>query len=176
MKPRSRLLILDANIVIYLHEIGAWSAFMERYEIHLSRTVAEIEVKFFRSGEDLPPIDLIPDIDAGRIRVVDIPKAEVTHFLQRFDSLYLADLHAGESESLAYLTAVTEDFRICSADKIVFKVLPHLGCAEQGTSLEELLREAGLGRRLPHLYTQDFRVRWTQAGQQDAVTGLGRPR
>ena len=46
--PALKLLILDANEVIYLHETGLWQAVLSRCEVYLARTVAEDEAKFYR--------------------------------------------------------------------------------------------------------------------------------
>src|SRR5947209_15846611 len=46
--PALKLLILDANEVITLHETGLWQAVLSRCEGYLARTVAEDEAKFYR--------------------------------------------------------------------------------------------------------------------------------
>ena len=56
-----RLLLLDANIVIYLFEIGLWDKLIGCRDVLLSRIVAEREAQFFEddAGErvyfDLQP-------------------------------------------------------------------------------------------------------------------------
>lgn len=60
------------------------------------------------------------------------------------------------------------------ADSIVYKVLGNLNMAEQGISLEEILQKIGHGLAdSPWQYSKAFREKWTQAGQRDAITGLG---
>ena len=39
--PKLKLLILDAGVVIYLHEIGLWQQVMANCDLYLSRIVAE---------------------------------------------------------------------------------------------------------------------------------------
>lgn len=43
---RLKLLILDACVVIQLHEFGRWQQVVEQCDIHLSEIVARREVKF----------------------------------------------------------------------------------------------------------------------------------
>lgn len=43
---RLKLLILDACVVIQLHELGRWQQVVEQCDIHLSEIVARREVKF----------------------------------------------------------------------------------------------------------------------------------
>ncbi len=45
-----KLVILDANVVIYLHEITLWPTALARCDVHLSRVVAEHEVRFATSS------------------------------------------------------------------------------------------------------------------------------
>jgi hypothetical protein len=174
---RSRLVILDANIVIYLHEIGLWPRLLDHYEITLARTVAEHEALFCERNEERHGIDLTPGITTGQIQVVDVLAADVVRFRGRFDPLYLEGLDPGETESLAYLLLNPQpEMPICSADKIVYRVLPHLGLADRGVALEELLARIGLGRTLPHCYSRAYRERWTRQGEQDWIGGLGSQR
>ena len=37
-----KLLILDANVVIHLHEFGIWTKLIEKCEVYLARTVVEL--------------------------------------------------------------------------------------------------------------------------------------
>lgn len=174
---RLRLVILDANIVIYLHQIGIWPQVADRCEIVLARTVAEQEVLFCEVDNERHEIDLSKDVAASRVRVVDVLASHVVKFRSRFDPLYLEGLHVGETESLVYLALNPETgASVCSADKFVFRVLPHLGLSDRGISLEELLAKLGLGRSLPYMYSRAFREHWTRRGEQDWIGGIGTQR
>ena len=87
--PRLKLLILDANEVILLHEFGIWSRFTESCEVHVARTVAEDEAVFFEKDGDRHPIDLSEDIRNQRIHVFDLQIAEINRFRERFNPLYV---------------------------------------------------------------------------------------
>lgn len=171
--PALKLLILDANEVIYLHETGLWQAVLSRCEVYLARTVAEEEAKFYRGSEADEIIDLSNDITKGRIRVFDQTPTEVKQFFDRFDLVYLASLDPGEAESLAYLMQSKDTYLISSGDAIVFRVLGLLNRSDQGISLEEVLQKVGLGRSVSKQYTKQFRERFAREGEQDAVRGRG---
>lgn len=174
---RLRLVILDANIVIYLHQLGIWSQVVDRCEIVLARTVAEQEVLFYEVDDERHEIDLTTDVAASRVRVVDVLASEVVKFRSQFDPLYLEGLHVGETESLVHLALNPETgASVCSADKVVFRVLPHLGLTDRGISLEELLAKVGLGRSVPYMYSRAFREQWTRRGEQDWIGGIGTQR
>jgi len=53
--PRLNSLILDANVVITLHELRIWRKLIERCDIHLARTVVESEAIFFEKDGDRQP-------------------------------------------------------------------------------------------------------------------------
>jgi len=174
--PKLKLLILDAGVVIRLHELGIWEQVRDRCDIYLSRIVAEREVLSQPGdeggyGED---IDLSPDISSGMVQVFDGATSELKAFREQFDSLYLGDLDDGEAESLAYMTKQPEDYLISSGDAIVFRVLGNLGRGDQGLSLEEVLQQIGLGRKLDWPYSKAFREKWTKVGETDMIQGKGR--
>ena len=69
-------LVLDANIVIQLFQLGLWDEVVERCELILSETVVQ-EADFFVDNKSVEhAIDLRPDVDAGRIRVIALTLAE----------------------------------------------------------------------------------------------------
>jgi len=173
--PKLKLLILDANVVIWLHEADLWQAVLSRCEIHLSRIVAESEVRYYRRDDYDEIIDLSVDIEAGRIQVFDVAASDLEKFRDRFDPPYFGDLDDGEAESLAFMFDRSEEFLISSGDAIVFRILGNLSSADQGLSLEEILQKIGLGRGgLPRQYTKVFREYYTEIGQQDMIQGSGR--
>jgi hypothetical protein len=171
--PTLKLLILDANEVIYLHETGLWRAVLSRCEVYLARTVAEDEAKFYRRSEVDEIIDLSDDITQGRVKVFERTITELKQFFDRFDPIYLASLDPGEAESLAYLVQSKDTYLISSGDAIVFRVLGLLSRSDQGISLEEVLQKVGMGRSVAKQYTKQFRERYAKEGEQDSLRGRG---
>jgi hypothetical protein len=173
--PKLKLLILDANVAIYLQEKSLWRALLDRCEVYLSRLVAEHEVRFYRGTEWDEIIDLTPDIKAGLVHVFDVPLSSIQRFRSQFDLPYLGDLDDGEAESLAFLVEATQPFLISSGDAIVYRILGNLNRGEAGISLEEVLERIGLARGgLPRQYRREFREAHTRTGQQDVIQGRGR--
>lgn len=172
--PKLKLLILDANVVIYLQEKSLWRSLLERCEVFLSRLVAEHEVRYYHGTDWDEIIDLTPDIEAGLVQVFDVPVSSLQRFRGQFDLPYLGDLDDGEAESLAFMAEATEPYVISSGDAIVYRILGNLNRAEAGLSLEEILQHIGLARRdLPRQYKREFREAHTRTGQQDAIQGRG---
>jgi hypothetical protein len=170
----SSFLLLDANVVIQLFRCGAWRGLTERSTVYVARTIVEREAHFYEDEDGKRvDFDLRQDEAAGSIQVVDATLAQTSTFLSQFDPLYGEKLDPGELESLAYLADADEAVRICSADAIVFRVLGNLDCSERGVSLEEVLKEAGLGRKLTKQYSKEFRVQYTAKGVEERLRGIG---
>ena len=172
--PRFKLLILDANEVILLHEFGLWARVTQRCEVYLARTVVEDEAIFFEKNSVREPIDLSEDLSSQRIHVFDVTIADINRFRSQFDSIYVGELDPGETESLAFMMQSKEAYLISSGDAIVYRVLGLMNRGEQGMSLEELLDTIGLGRsKLPWSCQKAFREKYTREGELDSVLGKG---
>ncbi len=173
--PRLKLLLLDACVVIGLHELGVWDNLLQLCDVTLTRTVAEDEVIFWDDESCqrhyIDQQKFQDDIKAERVTCIDVPLNQIGAFRTKFDPSYLERLDPGEAESLAFLLSSEEEWLISSSDSIVFKVLGRLGLAERGISLEEILQQVGLGRHVHWKYTKEFRLKFTQQGQQDSITG-----
>jgi len=169
-----RLLLLDANIVIYLHELGIWSHFIEKCSVTLTQTVID-EAQYYEDEERIRyPIDLKPDIESKKIQCIDVPIKTVEKLVRKYGPVYLEKLDDGEAESLAFLMDSQEKWLISSSDRIVFKTLGREGRSEQGISLEEILTNIGLTQSdLKYQYTKIFREKNTHEGQIDSIQGFG---
>jgi hypothetical protein len=168
-----RLLLLDANIVIEISRHGLWDQVTERCEIHLAQTVID-EAQFFDDDAgDRIYIDLRKWVESGDIVIFDRTPSQLSGFQGQFDASYLEKLDPGETESLSYLLDQGTECLLCSADKIVYRVLGALGRPDQGISLDELLAKIGLSRKLTHEFTRNYREEWTKKGFQEGLQGQG---
>lgn len=173
MMTLSSFQLLDANVVIYLFKCGAWTKLVQRVKLRIARTVMS-EAHFYEtdSGERVD-FDLGEFERSGAIEVIDVALPQLQAFVSQFDASYVEKLDPGEAESLAYLLAASDDTRICSADGIVFRVLGNLDRGEQGMSLEELLHNAGLARKVPSQFSQKFRATYHAKGVEERLQGRG---
>ena len=169
-----RLLLLDANIVIEISRHGLWDSVIARCEVHLARTVVDEAQFFLDDNGDKQPTDLTHHISERSITLFDLVPSDLAGLRAQFGPSYFEKLDPGETESLAYLLKQSDECRICSADKIVYRVLGNLHRSDQGVSLEEVLNQIGLGRKLGHESTREYRVRWTNKGFQEGMGGMGK--
>lgn len=107
------------------------------------------------------------------IKIVDVELSKVKAFHEKFDLQYKVIIHPGEKETLAFLYNSSENWLVCSADHVVFRVLGLLGRSEQGISLEEILKQIGLSRELELIYTKKFREENARIGQIYSIQNKG---
>jgi len=169
---KSRILLLDANVVLEISRHELWKQLTKRHEIHLSQTVLD-ESQFYDDDAGRHYIDLNHLIDDSLITICHASIDEVKAFRDLFEQDYFSRLDAGEAESLTILLKEEAEYLICSADAIVFKVLGNLRKPDLSISLEKVLSEAGLGRELEWPFTEDFRRKWLAAGSQDRIQDRG---
>ena len=68
---RLKLLILDANVVIFLHDCGIWSKLIAQCEVSLPRTVIEESAFFDDDRGERHYIDLDDDLPGLGITITD---------------------------------------------------------------------------------------------------------
>ena len=168
---RSRLILPDANVVIRLFEVALWKKTVERCHLVLARTVVD-EVRFFERGDERIPIERDELTCDGSVEIRELPASAVHAYCRRFGATYYEKLDPGEAEALALLEQ-DPAARICSADKIVWRVLGNTNQAERGVSLEEMLQQIGLTRVLPERFSKVFREKWCRAGSVERLMGRG---
>ena len=170
---RYQFLLLDAGPIIKLFELNLWDQVLERCKVTITRTVAR-EAEFIGKEEQkeyLPPLETYEK--SGRLTIIDPDISAVGIFLSQFDESYQTIIHDGEKDSLAFLSHNSKEYQICSSDGAVFRVLGLLRLQERGVSLEELLADLGMSRKLEWKYTEKFRMKYSKEGGADFIQGRG---
>jgi hypothetical protein len=171
--PKLKLVMLDANVIIKLHEIGLWDKVVATIDIHLAQTVVDEAHFWTDAAGERQEIDLRPDTEAKRITVFAMDAVELASFLARFDPVYRPEIDPGEMESIAWMEKSKEEYVFSSADLAVYRVLGLLGRGDQGISLEELLQRIGNTKQLEPRFSKVVREKFTKEGVQDQVRGRG---
>lgn len=168
---RFRLLLLDANVVIYLFKLGLWNEIIDLCDVHLAATVVD-ECDFYKDElGDFRRIDLNPYLEKGVITKFEVPLEKIIAFRAEFNEKYKCDLDDGETESLTFFLESKDEYTICSADHIVFQLLGSHFRSEQGISLEELLGKLGKTKKVDYQFTKDFREKCSRSGFADGIQG-----
>ncbi len=109
---KSRLVILDANVIIDAFAGGFWDALVAQYEVRITSIILHSEVFFYENYKSQRvPINLEPYLVSKKI----------------FD-----------------------DHRFCTGDTRAIKALASLSLGALGVSLEELLTQMGMRKKLPN--------------------------
>jgi hypothetical protein len=171
-----RLVLLDADVVIRLFEMGIWEKLVTQTRVTLAQQVFD-QAQHYYDPETMARkrINLQQFLDQNRIDVLDCEAQEVAEV--RGVCCKFADLHTGELESLAILNRPEQNTVFCTADRGAVRAAVMLGLTEKIISLEELLRLTSLqrdfdGRDNWQYSEQTFQRVVKQAGI-DKVQGFG---
>ena len=167
-----QFLLLDAGPIIKLFELNLLDKFIDKCDVTIPRTIVE-EIVFCGTEDNKTFLEQGLTSYEKKVKIVDVPLSLINNFYKRFDLTYQANIHPGEKEALAFLLNTSECYLLCSADKVIFKVLGLMGKSEQGISLEEILEQIGLHQKLEEWYTKQFREKYTKMGQIDAIQNKG---
>ena len=169
-------MLLDADVVIGLFEIGIWEKLVDRTRVTLSQQVLD-EAQHYYDSETMARkcINLQPYVDEAKIDVLACDAQEVAPV--RSQCCKFAILHPGELESLAILNRIGSDALFCTADRGAIRAAVMLDLAERVISLEELLVRVGLKRNFTDnedlQYSEQAFKRAVRRASIDKVEGFG---
>lgn len=106
-----QFLLLDAGPIIKLFELRIWDEFIKRCDVTISQTVAN-EAKW--ASQEFEDIRIDLEAYKDKVNIFDIDPSSAKSFLDRFNELYKAGIHAGEKETLAFLCDSPEKWLLCS--------------------------------------------------------------
>lgn len=179
MSGKPKLYLLDACVLIKLHELGLWRAVLAKSEVVLGRTIATTESRYFKLSDGTSwGIDLEPDIASGRVTVLTLEGASLDAVRDRFDPVMAERVDSGELEALSLLAAWDPELPcppFCTADQMAAVAACLLGLAKTLTSLEAVLQTLGIARPagLPRHFTESRLKEWVRRGVQDRLVGTG---
>ncbi len=148
---KPKLLLLDADIIVFAHQFGVWGNLKRAYEVHVPATVID-EAQFFVSKDGQKSIDLNAEETAGQIKRLETTATRISATFREFEPTFLAALHDGEKEGIAILVAEADTGMVfCTGDTVAVQSVGMLGLSESCMSFEDVLRMAGLLKLVPHL-------------------------
>lgn len=166
-----RCLLLDADVIIYLFEIGLWSAFTNRFDVYVSSTVIHEVTHYQDNFGTRIPIDL-EDEDI-RILSMDAEKSHRVVY-SKIDRNSGPDLHMGEIESIALLMEEeNEDLTLCTGDAGAIIAVCLLGAKERIISLEEILTQGGMKKKIRRQFKKQWMKHWKKRGEVNLIQGVG---
>lgn len=168
---RQRCVVLDAMVVIRLHELGVWGDFIDKYDVTLPETVVH-EAAYHSVDEvtgNRSSIDLTADVDGGRVTVRSAAPNELADVCVKLPSWLVID--PGETEAIALLSAENdlEDCIFCTADQAAVKAAVMIGIGERCESLEVLLSRVGMTKPLPQHFSSETLKHWIERAQRERI-------
>jgi hypothetical protein len=79
MTTSESLLLLDANVVVCLFELGLWDEICAAYDVHVGETILN-EALYYRSADGRHRIDLKARGDAGQVTEFTVALADCEAF------------------------------------------------------------------------------------------------
>lgn len=153
-------LLLDANVIISLHEFGLWAGFVSQNKIAICSTVINEALHYYDPATDSKiNIDLSPQVSNGSIVELSAnlqDQAKILSELQKYTNAPI--IHAGELESLAILKRdVEKEILFCSCDGASIIALAMLKLGHKGISFEKALKKGGMSRKkLALKHTEEY--------------------
>ncbi len=123
---RSKLVILDANVIIDMHRNAIWERIVSLYEVHVPSTVANDEAVYFISKDDHQQrdINLHNDITNNRIKILEATTDNIKTLKDKVTDDYFNSIDPGELEAIALLlNGDYDEFKFCTGDKAAIKAL-----------------------------------------------------
>ena len=146
------LLLLDADVIIDLHELGIWESLIKKYNVYVASTVINVEALYFEDKKTKgdADINLREYVNNGLIHEVSATAEEqkrVNDFLKDNELHYIAP-DPGELEAIAIINErKIEDLIFCTRDVLAQKIMIHMDFADQLTALETVLKKQGFMRK-----------------------------
>jgi hypothetical protein len=133
--------------------------------VYVTAEVVE-EARFYRdvlTGQH-HRIDLQPDVDAGRIRLLSGDEATLANVYATCSRHFA--VHEGEAHSLAALQCADKRCRFCTADKAAIQALVLLDLKDRAISLSRLLGDSGVRLKEPlaRQFGEEYLTRWLREG------------
>jgi len=138
MENVSKLIILDANVIIIAHKIGFWKQLISYYKIHIPATIIA-ESKYFENsfGQKIN-INLSEELKNNSIFKIEASVQEMQLLYKNFKPNFVESIDDGEKEACA---------------------LAIMELSEYGVSLEKVLKKAGINNKniAKHFSEQAFK-------------------
>ncbi|MBU1044507.1 MAG: hypothetical protein KJ915_08965 [Candidatus Omnitrophica bacterium] len=143
MKPN--LLLLDADVIIHLHECDLWKGVVSQYSVYVGAIVIEEVQYFWDNGGNKICINLRDAVEKNKIIEVASTAEEMAALSKRLKDVEYSELDPGELECATIIAEEKiADLRFCVKDGMAIKALTYLGFREQILSIETMLKQKGL--------------------------------
>ena len=171
---KTRLLLLDADIVITAHVLGIWAQLKTAYRIAVPATIVR-EARYFSSGQGRGSISLQAEIDRGEIDCLEATAEELISTFKDFDPSFSAGIDAGEKEAIALVNCGRcPNYSFCTGDTVAMAAIGMLDLGNASIAFEDVVHGAKISgvRPRPSLSNKTHHAH-VQKGKTRRITGEG---
>ncbi len=137
---KSRLVIVDAMVIIDAHKHEFWSELLNKNEVCVTSTVLHNEATYFLDDSGISKIDLAADLKEGKITEISATVEQIQKVQSQFTDYFSDNVDPGELEAISFLKSDSSgDYKFCTADTAAIKALGALNLSSSGISLEEII-------------------------------------
>lgn len=143
MSGRYDLVIFDANVIIYLAQIGKLENLLNVCTIYMTSTVISESQYYYNSEGKKIDIDINSFIEKGMIieekyNMSQISNASAYEKVQQFIRLKRGKIDLGELEAI-YFISDHNDYKFCCGDAAAIKLLAYIDLPDNAISLEQII-------------------------------------
>ena len=145
----SKLIILDANVIIIAHKLGFWKQLVSFYKIHVPSIIIN-ESKYFEDsfGQKIS-IDLSSDLKKNLIIEIEASLSDMQMLYENFRTNFIESIDDGEKEALAILYSKKQtDLSFCTGDMRAICALAIMELSDKGISLQKVMIKAGIKKNI----------------------------
>lgn len=143
--------LLDSNVIIWLHETGKFKSLIKNHKILITDIIVEQANYYISSYGQKVYIDLNKFAIENELTIIeDAPAEELSELVKRIKNSYLPEIHPGEI-SCIQLIIKNQKYKFCTGDTQAMVVMGGLSLRNQAVSLEELL---GTVKGIPPKFTK----------------------
>ena len=139
------LLLLDADVIINLHELELWPQIITKHQIFVSSIILHREAYKYKDSLGVERfIDLNAQIGKS-IQKISATSEEINALKKNLDYADKQHFDDGEAEALTILRK-EKDMAFCTADQLAMEISALLNLDDRVISMQQLLQEAGCVR------------------------------
>lgn len=154
----TKLIILDADVIIYLHENNLWNDLLQRYAVIIAETVAR-EFKYFTDPKTNHRVkgDLTKYENEGFLKILALDAKNLIGMKKKLPNILQTALDPGEEETIGLLySGVVQDAFLCLADNGAINCAVFLDLGDKCISLETVFRNCDLKRKIEKQYSDEW--------------------
>lgn len=152
----SKLVILDANVIIELFKKDLFASVINRYHLHIPETIKAECIYYYDALGNKVDINLDQYSENPKMTIVSANADQYIKLACKLKEDFYRSIDDGEKEALALIHSAEDDeMMFCSGDLPAIKALGVIGRSSQAISLESLLSNIGIrNTNLKGNYTQ----------------------